>query len=160
MEIDNKYDLVLERVVDVSPELIWKAWTTPSLLEKWFCPRPWKTVECEMDLRPGGKFKTVMISPEGERFPNLGCFLEVVENKKLVWTDALLPGFRPAIQPQSGAGLLFSAFIILEKHEKGTKYMAIAKHKDEADCLKHAEMGFHQGWSIVLDQLIDELKKS
>ncbi len=51
-------DLMLERVVDVSPELMWATWTTPELLKPWFCPLPWKTVECEIDLRPGGIFRT------------------------------------------------------------------------------------------------------
>ena len=50
---DPKLDLVLERVVDVPPHLVWEAWTQPEHLKKWFCPRPWKTIDCEMDLRPG-----------------------------------------------------------------------------------------------------------
>ena len=49
-----KLDLILERVVDVPRELVWKAWTTPEYLIKWFTPEPWKTVDCELDLRPGG----------------------------------------------------------------------------------------------------------
>lgn len=68
-------DLMLERVVDVPLERIWAAWTTPELLLPWFCPLPWKTVACEIDLRPGGRFHTVMKSPEGQTFPNDGCYL-------------------------------------------------------------------------------------
>ena len=93
---DPALDLKIERTVDVSPALVWKAWTEPQHLMKWFTPVPWKTIACEIDLRPGGKFNTTMQSPEGQDFPNVGCYLEVVENKKLVWTDALLPGYRPA----------------------------------------------------------------
>ena len=52
-QLDPKTDLVLERVVDVAPELVWKAWTTPEYLKQWFTPAPWKTVGCEIDLRPG-----------------------------------------------------------------------------------------------------------
>ena len=47
-------------------ELVWKAWTMPEHLKKWFTPAPWQTVECEIDLRPGGIFRTVMRSPEGQ----------------------------------------------------------------------------------------------
>src|SRR5262249_22802221 len=95
MTIDPKLDLVLERFVEVSPELVWMAWTQPEHLKKWFTPAPWTTVDCEIDLRPGGVFRTVMRSPEGKDFPNAGCYLEIVPNRKLVWTDALGAGFRP-----------------------------------------------------------------
>ena len=100
-QIDPKFDLRMERIVDISPELIWRAWTTPELLMQWFCPRPWTTVECEIDLRPGGLFRTVMQSPEGQKFPNMGCFLEAVPNQRLIWTDAFLPGYRPVKAPES-----------------------------------------------------------
>lgn len=159
INVDAKFDLMLERTIALKPEQIWKAWTTPEILMKWFCPVPWRTTECEIDLVPGGVFRTVMQSPEGAKMPNLGCFLEVVENKRLVFTDALLPGFRPAAKPESGAGLMFTAFILLEAFEGGTKYRAVAKHKDEIDRQKHADMGFHQGWGIALDQLIKEVSR-
>ena len=97
--IDPKLDLVLERHADVSPAQVWKAWTRPEQVSKWFAPRPWTTAECEIDLRPGGQFKFVMRSPEGQLFPSVGCYLEVVPNERLVWTDALLPGFRPSAEP-------------------------------------------------------------
>ena len=51
---DPKLDLVLERVVDVAPTLVWAAWTRPEYLKQWFTPAPWQTVDCEIDLRPGG----------------------------------------------------------------------------------------------------------
>lgn len=69
MKINPKLDLVLERVIDVSPEAVWDAWTKPELLKQWFTPAPWKTVECSIDLRQGGAFSTTMQSPEGQQFP-------------------------------------------------------------------------------------------
>jgi uncharacterized protein YndB with AHSA1/START domain len=155
---DPSLDLVLERVVDVSPQLVWAAWTQPEHVKKWFTPRPWQTVDCEIDLRPGGIFRTTMRSPEGEEFPNLGCYLEVVENRKLVWTDALEPGFRPAT-PVSGCGVTnFTAIVMLEPKGKGTKYTALALHKSEEERKKHEEMGFHEGWGTALDQLVEVAK--
>jgi len=55
-----KLDLVLHRLVPVRRELVWKAWTEPKHLKKWFTPKPWRTTECRIDLRPGGIFRTVM----------------------------------------------------------------------------------------------------
>jgi uncharacterized protein YndB with AHSA1/START domain len=155
MITDPKLDLVLERVVDVSPELVWLAWTKPERLKKWFTPLPWTTVECEIDLRPGGVFRTVMRSPEGQDFPNLGCYLEIVPNRKLVWTDALEGDFRPSRrEPGPHCPFVFTATILLEPHGKGTKYTAIVLHKDVGSRKQHEEMGFHQGWGTALDQLV------
>src|SRR6266850_1118177 len=78
---DPRLDLVLERIIDVPQELVWAAWTTPEHLKHWFTPVPWKTVDCEIDLRPGGIFRTVMRSPEGQEFPNLGCYLEIIKKE-------------------------------------------------------------------------------
>lgn len=66
VKINPALDLILDRTIDVPVELVWKAWTEPEHLMPWFCPVPWKTIECEIDLRPGGRFMTVMQSPEGE----------------------------------------------------------------------------------------------
>lgn len=151
-------DLILERIVEVSPERIWQAWTQPELLKKWFTPAPWKTVECEIDLCTGGLFRTLMRSPDGQDFPGAGCYLEVIENKKLVWSNALLPGFRPAILGPDE--FYFTAVISLDAHPQGTKYTATVIHGDEASCKKHNEMGFHEGWGAALDQLVTLLKKS
>jgi uncharacterized protein YndB with AHSA1/START domain len=149
---DSDLDLVLERIVDVPPNLVWAAWTKPEYLKKWFTPAPCQTVDCEIDLRPGGIFRTVMRSPEGQEFPNVGCYLEVIENEKLVWTAALKPGYRPQ-NPASGVPV-FTVVILLKRHGAGTKYTAIALHGDAGGAKKHASMGFHDGWGKALDQLV------
>lgn len=154
IKINPELDLILERVVDVKPEIVWKAWTRPEHLKRWFVPAPWTIAEVEVDLKPGGIFKTVMQSPEGQKFPNMGCFLEIVENKKLVWTDVLLPGFRPVQSLESGAGLAFTATILIEPQGQGTKYQAIVMHGDPESRKKHEAMGFHDGWGKCLDQLV------
>ncbi len=153
---DPKLDLAFERIVDVPREKIWAAWTQPQLLMPWFCPLPWKVVDCEIDLRPGGLFRTVMRSPEGQAFPNVGCYLDVLENERLVWTNALGPGFRPARGPSAGEGMefAFTAVIALAAQGNGTKYSARVIHGNENDQRKHEAMGFEQGWGTALDQLV------
>ena len=92
--IDPNLDIVLEREVDVPPHLVWAAGTTPEHIQKWFTPQPYETIDCERDVRPGGIFRVVMQSPEGEVMDQgAGCILEAVENERLVWTGALGPGF-------------------------------------------------------------------
>ena len=158
--LDPKLDLVFERIVDVPKERIWAAWTTPELLLPWFTPAPWTTVACEIDLRPGGIFSTLMRSPEGQEFPNAGCYLDVVENERLVWTNALAPGFRPSIRPldDSCDSFAFTAVIELADHTGGTRYSARVIHADEAGRNKHEAMGFEAGWGKALDQLVAMIK--
>jgi uncharacterized protein YndB with AHSA1/START domain len=151
-DIDPELDLVLEREVDVPPAKVWAAWTRPEHVVKWFTPKPWSTTRCEIDLRPGGKFLTVMRSPEGEEHENIGCWLEVVENRRLVWTDALLPGWRPSGEP------FMTASILLEPNGRGTRYTAIARHPDAEKRAQHESMGFHTGWGAALDQLVAAMR--
>ncbi len=157
MTIDPKLDLVLERIVDVSPERVWMAWTRPEHVKQWFTPEPWTTVDCEIDLRPGGVFRTVTRSPEGEEHQNTGCYLEIVPNRKLVWTDALGRDFRPSRQAPP-LGFQFTAAIVLEPQHTGTKYTALVMHGDEESRNKHDAMGFRDGWGTVLEQLVRYVK--
>ena len=152
VDVNPKLDLVLEKILDVTPEQVYKAWTDQEGIKNWFCPTPWKTVLCEMDLRPGGKFKTVMKSPEGQEYPGEGCFIELIPNKKIVWTDAINGSLRPNKEP------FMTAMLLLEPANSGTKYTAIALHKDEEARKRHEEMGFMQGWGIVADQMVAYIK--
>lgn len=149
---DSKLDLVLERQIEVPIASVWEAWTTPSSLREWFVPKPWTITACEMDVRPGGVFSTTMRSPEGEEFPNVGCFLEVVEGRRLVFTDTLLPGYRPSSKP------FFTAVLELEQAGEGTLYRAIAIHANAETRGNHEQMGFQEGWGIVLDQMVAHIK--
>ena len=156
-------DLMFERIFDVPKEAIWAAWTIPELLKPWFCPLPWKTVDCEIDLRLGGIFRTVMQSPEGQQFDNVGCYLEIMPNQKLVWTNAVEPGFRPAKQALPNPDhpceeFMMTALILLETVEGGTKYTAKVMHAHKDARIKHEQMGFEEGWGMCLDQLVAMIK--
>ena len=163
MTFNPELDLQFERIVDVPCEKIWAAWTTPKLLMPWFCPLPWKTIACEIDLRAGGIFRTVMQSQEGQQFPNSGCYLEVIPNEKLVWTNAMEPGFRPAKQAVANPDhpseeFMMTATILLEPVASGTKYTAHVMHANKEARTQHEQMGFKEGWGTCLDQLVASLK--
>jgi uncharacterized protein YndB with AHSA1/START domain len=153
-----RLDLKFERRVPCSVAHLWKGWTDPELLKKWFCPRPWKVIDASIDLRPGGKFWNVMQGPQGERNEGTGCYLEVVPQRRLVWTSALLPDFRPAPIPVEG--FTFTAVIEFEpapfdSNGGGALYRATVMHRTEADREVHEKMGFEQGWSLALNQLLE-----
>jgi len=154
--VNHDLDLVLERVVDVPADLIFRAWTVPEHLMPWFCPKPWRTTKCEIDLRPGGIFAIAMEGPNGERMEEAaGCWLEVVKNKKLVWTGLMGPDFRP--NNVGNDVPVFTAVLTLTPEGKGTRYRAHVMHRDRAAKDAHEKMGFHGGWGTALDQLVELL---
>src|ERR1700712_4372770 len=88
-------ELSLTRVISASPDKLYKAWTTPALLKQWFAPAPYSVPEAILDIRPGGPHLIVMRGPEGPDFPNRGVYLDIVENRKIVFTDAFTSAWVP-----------------------------------------------------------------
>ncbi len=143
----SERELVLSRDIEVPRDRLFKAWTTQ--LPLWWGPHGTTTPVCEMDLRPGGIFRTIMRAPDGAEFSTRGVFLEVVENERIVFTDAYGPGWTPA------RDILFTAIITFEEISAGrTNYTARALHWTVASRDKHEKMGFHQGWGESLDRLV------
>jgi len=79
-----------------------------------------------------------MRSPDGKEHPNMGCYLEVIPNERLVWTDALLPGYRPSENP------FLTAIISLESQGQCDTLYGVAIHRDEAGRKRHEKMGFYE----------------
>lgn len=153
MTAEDSRTLVINRIIDAPREKVYKCWTTPELMKQWFTPAPWKTAEVEVELRPGGKSLIVMEDPEGNKYPNAGVYLEIVPNERLVFTDAFTEAWQPSAKP------FFTGEIRFEDAGNGqTNYTAIARHWTEEDCKSHAEMGFHDGWGQVAQQLEDVAK--
>ena len=151
-------DLVLERTLNAPIELVWEAYTKPEHLKRWFAPKPYEIAEMELDLRPGGIFRLRMVGPggfdTGHGVP--GCVLEVQQREKLVWTNALGPGYRPSELGEGCESFAMTAIITFADAGDGkTHYKAVALHKDLADKETHEKMGFHEGWGTVAGQLED-----
>jgi uncharacterized protein YndB with AHSA1/START domain len=149
-------DLVLERTLDAPVDLVWAAYTDPEHLKQWFAPKPYQITECELDLRPGGIFRIRMVGPDGfdTGHGSAGCVLEVEQGKKLTWTSALGPGYRPAEMGEGCESFPMTAIITFEDAGNGkTAYRAVALHKDAKDKEAHEKMGFHDGWGTVAGQL-------
>ena len=155
LTLDPTRDLVLDRTLSAPPALVWRCWTEPELIVKWFCPKPWFVSEAIVDLRPGGRFFTMMNSPEGDKVPNEGSFLEVVPHRKLVFTDMFGADYAPVATVESGAGLSFAAILTFEPQGTGTRYRAVARHRNADQAETHKAMGFYEGWGVCADQLED-----
>ncbi len=140
-------ELTLTRLIDAPREKLFRAWTDPALLKQWFAPLPYTTPFAELDVRPGGSSLIVMRAPDGTEISLPGVYLEIVQNERIVATDAYRTAWEPSDKP-------FMTLIITFEDEDGkTRYTARARHWTVADREAHEKMGFHQGWGICADQL-------
>ena len=141
-------ELVLTRIIDAPREKLFKAWTDPELLKQWFAPLPYTTPHAELDVRPGGSSLIVMRGPDGNEFPNRGVYLEVVENERIVSTDAYTKAWEPSEKP------FMTLILTFEDIDGGkTRYTARVRHWTVEDREMHEKMGFHEGWGTCADQL-------
>ncbi|MEY4090064.1 MAG: hypothetical protein RJB55_2335 [Verrucomicrobiota bacterium] len=140
--------LEISRYLAVPRTRIWQAWANPGHLAQWWCPKPWTTEVRAFDFRPGGDFHTYMRGPDGGTSDNPGCFLEIVQFERIVWTSTLAGGWRPTTP-----WLPLTAVLSLADEGNGTRYTAACLHKDPDDCRKHEAMGFLEGWGTCITQL-------
>ena len=84
----NQEELFITRIFDALRERVWKAWTEPELMKRWWGPKGFTTPYCEIDLRVGGKFLYCMRSPEGKDYWNTGVCREIVRLERIVCTDS------------------------------------------------------------------------
>ncbi|MFD2262730.1 SRPBCC family protein [Lacibacterium aquatile] len=145
---DPARDLTISRIIKAPRMSVWKAWTDPARFEKWWIPAPALCRVERMEVRPGGSLVTHMSENGGPFLPHVDfCYLAVEEGSRLVVTDALRAGWRPAQQS------FMTAILSFQDHPQGTEYSAHVMHKTDADRKSHEEMGFHDGWGTVAAQL-------
>lgn len=141
-------DLTISRVIKAPRSVVWSAWTDPASFAQWWVPAPAKCRVVEMDLRPGGPIVTQISENGGDFMPHMSaCFLTIENHERIVFTNALIGGWRPAEKP------FMTAIITLQDHPLGTDYVAHVMHKNNADRNMHDEMGFYDGWGSVAEQL-------
>lgn len=147
MDLDPDTDLSFTLTLKAPRGLIWECWTTPAHILHFFIPEPHQVTDCDIDLRVGGRFNTTF-NVEGDEMSNRGVFLEIVPERKLVFTDTYTEGWKPAPDP-----FLTSILILEDDAGGGTRYTAIARHRSPETRKQHEDMGFFDGWGIVADQL-------
>lgn len=148
VSFDPARDLKINRIIRAPRAAVWSAWTTPSSFEQWWVPAPAKAKVEKMELVPGGSLVTFISENGGAFTPHVaGCYLAVDAMERIVFTDTLLGGWRPAEQA------FMTAIVTFKDHPDGTDYEARAMHRSEADRRTHEELGFFEGWGTVAEQL-------
>jgi uncharacterized protein YndB with AHSA1/START domain len=147
---DAEREVILTRVYDAPRALVFKAWTDPAHLARWWGPKMFTNPVCEVDARPGGKLRIVMRGPDGNDYPLRGVFQEVVAPERLVFTNiAVDDKDRPIID-----GLTTVTFA-----EEGgkTKLTVHTRGKAMAPIATQYLQGMEMGWSQSLEKLAELL---
>ncbi len=153
-------EIVITRVFDAPRDIVFKAWTEPERLMRWWGPKGFTTPFCQADLRPGGVFLYCMRSPEGHDVWGKGVYLEVVPPERIVYTDTFADeegntvepthyGMSPAHPRETLVTVTFT------DHEGKTK--VTLQHAMPAAVPERS--GTQQGWTEMLDRLAEELVK-
>jgi uncharacterized protein YndB with AHSA1/START domain len=139
------FELEFTRVIDAPRARIYKAWTNPEQMTKWFAPKPYQLAVNRIDLRTGGTFDMAMRGPNGEDFPFTGTYREVVPPSKLVWSGEF-PG-----DPKDN----MLTVVTFEEEGSKTKLHVRQSFNVMTAAVKHATAGAKQGWTMTLDQMTE-----
>ena len=141
-------DLEVSRLFAAPPAKVWRCLTEPDLVCRWWTPAPVTTTSADIGLYPGGAFRMTFVMPDHPAQVMDFCILHVDPGRRLVWTDLMSEGLRPA-----KAMFGFAAITSIAAEGTGTRYRAQAMHRSAEGAENHVQAGFHEGWGAVADQL-------
>jgi uncharacterized protein YndB with AHSA1/START domain len=142
-------EVTITRIIHAPRELVFKAFTDREMMMQWWGPHGFSNPECEMDVRPNGKWKINMHAPQ-LGFPNHWCngvFIEIQKPEKIVFTS------RAFLDENDVAGIEGINTIILEEENGKTKLTLHAVLTKLDDDKNFAADGMEQGWSESFEKL-------
>ncbi|MBW4619006.1 MAG: SRPBCC domain-containing protein [Cyanosarcina radialis HA8281-LM2] len=151
-------EIVITRIFNAPRNLVFEVWTDPKHIAQWWGPEGFTTRVEEMDFRPGGKSRYVMIDSNGTEYPSKGVFREIVPPERIVTSDEFDEGFEEVFKGDlpSGAIELTASF---EDLGDKTRLTLQILHSTAEDRRKHEEMGVIDGWNSSFDCLDEYLAK-
>ncbi|MGE5250153.1 MAG: SRPBCC family protein [Bacteroidota bacterium] len=151
-------ELTITRTFNAPPELVWRAWTDPEQLMRWWGPETFTSPMCRLDLREGGSYLYCMRSPDGKDYYSTGVFRKIDPPRQLVYTDSfadadgnVVPATYYGFPEDFPRELLVT--VTFEEQGGGTK-MTLRHSGFPADQAVLAE----QGWNESLDKLAETLR--
>ena len=147
MTESENLELIITRIFDAPRSLVFKSWIAPEHLVRWWGPQGFTLPSCDMDRRPGGKYRFHMRGPDGDDHWSQGIFREIVEPERLVlagyWADA-------EGNPKGPEALLTVTFEDINGETRLTLHQAVF----ESVTARDAHRG---GWTSSLERLAEYL---
>lgn len=166
----NNDGITIDRIFDAPKELVWKAWTDPEIVKKWWGPEHFTAPSIKIDFTVGGKYIYAMQGPKGSQWDRVmyssGVFKEIVPNEKIVTTDYFSDENGNKIKPSDeGQDENFptemTVTITFEDIEDGKSRLTIfyPKAENEKQFEAMLKSGMKEGWSTSLNKLEAALKE-
>jgi uncharacterized protein YndB with AHSA1/START domain len=155
-------EIVVTRIFDAPRDLVWKAWTDPQQMMRWWSPKDYTTQACKIDLRVGGTYLTCMRSDKGQDVWTTGVYKEIVRPERIVCTDSfadehgnVVPAAYYGMTTDPPLPLELLVTVIFEEYGPG-KTRLILRHSG----LPAGEMreGTQTGWNEMFDKLSEILR--
>ena len=167
--IDEKA-IIIKRIFDAPMEMVWRAWTEPELIKKWWGPEGFTAPSIKVDLRVGGKYIFAMHGPEDSEWDkdiySAGIYKEIILNKKLVVTDYFSDENGNMITP-ADSGMENPDFpkestvtVLFEDAGNGKTKLSIIYAKPETVAQYQAMLksGMKEGWNSSFNKLEEVVK--
>jgi uncharacterized protein YndB with AHSA1/START domain len=150
-------EILITRTVNAPPHLVYRAWTTPELVRKWWAGRRGEMKVADMDVRVGGAWRYVMVSNGQFDVAFHGIYREIVPNQRIVHTEVME---QPGTPPDSEEGAVLNTVTFEEAHDGGATLVSIrtdAGSREVRDMI--AQSGMEGGVREQFD-IIEELAAS
>ncbi len=152
--------LMITRMFNAPRERVWRAWTEPEMIKKWWGPRGYTMPVVNIDLRVGGKIQSCMRSSDGKDIWSIGTIKEIVRPERLVITDSFADA-EGYIVPASTYGMpgdwALELLITVKLEEQEGKTKLIFRHDGFPDSMNVD--GARKGWGEMFDKLTEYLEK-
>ena len=142
-------ELVISRVFDAPRNLVFKAWTHPEHLARWWGPKGFALVACELDVRPGGAWYRRMRSPEGAEYVKRGIYREIVPPERLVFTY---------VNEDADGSLGPETMVTVTFEDVGAR-TRLTLHHTGFDSIPSRD-GHEGGWTSALERFAEHLAKA
>ena len=159
--IKNKEELTITRIFDAPRERVWKAWTDPEFLKKWWGPKNFTAPVIKIDFRVGGKYLSCMRGPDGKDYWSTGVYREIVPLEKLICTDSFADEKGNRV-PASHYGMTghwpLELLVTVTFEELGGKTKMILRHEGIPSGVMRELT--ETGWSESFDKLAESIVAS
>lgn len=146
-------EIVISRVLNAPRALVWRAWTDPKHIMQWWGPAGFINETCESDLQVGGRFRLEMRAPDGNVYPCIGTFREIVEHERIVYDGEAAEGH------PCGAGIPPRAVVTITfaEHEDKTRLTLHTRFASPERKQAAADARFVISWKEAMQRLEDVL---